>query len=69
MLSMRKSVGLGLTLSLCAGFFCAVAAPTAPKLEVLQHWKLGGAVAGITLLSTPRETLRQPCNPRRCRQR
>src|SRR5258708_15239397 len=43
MLSMRKSVGLGLTLSLCAGFFSAVAAPAAPKLGVLQHWKLGGA--------------------------
>ena len=49
MTSMRTASGLGLTLSLCAGFFifavAAQAAPTAPapKLEVLQHWKLGGA--------------------------
>jgi YVTN family beta-propeller protein len=34
--------GLGLTLTLCAGCLAAVAAPAAPQLEVLQHWKLGG---------------------------
>ena len=44
MLSMRTAAGLGLTLSLCAGFSgAAVAAPAASKPEVLQHWKLGGA--------------------------
>jgi YVTN family beta-propeller protein len=44
MLSMRTASRLGLTLSLCAGFFIAVvAAPAASKLEVLQNWKLGGA--------------------------
>ena len=44
MLSMRAAFGLGLTLSLCTGFFIsAVAAPAAPQLEVLQHWKLNGA--------------------------
>ena len=50
MISMRTASGLGLTLSLCAGFFifavaaqAAPTAPAAPKLEVLQHWKLGGA--------------------------
>ena len=44
MLSMRTASGLGLILSLCAGFFInSVAAPAVPKMEVLQHWKLGGA--------------------------
>lgn len=44
MLSMRTASGLRLALSLCAGFvISAVAAPAAPQLEVLQHWKLGGA--------------------------
>lgn len=42
MLSMRTACGLALTLTLCAGCLAAVAAPAAPKLEVLQHWKLGG---------------------------
>jgi YVTN family beta-propeller protein len=43
MSSMRTSVGLWLTLSLCAGFpIAAVAAAAAPKMEVLQKWKLGG---------------------------
>jgi len=44
MLSTRTAAGLGLTLSLCAGLSIAtVAAAAAPKIEVLQHWKLGGA--------------------------
>jgi YVTN family beta-propeller protein len=44
MSSMRTASGLRLALSLCAGFvISAVAAPAAPQLEVLQHWKLGGA--------------------------
>jgi YVTN family beta-propeller protein len=43
MVSMRTASGLGLTLSLCGFFVAAVAAPAVPKLEVLQHWKLGGA--------------------------
>ena len=44
MSSTRTTSGLGLTLSLCAGFLMvAVAAAAAPKLDVLQHWKLGGA--------------------------
>lgn len=44
MLSTRTASGLGLILSLCAGFLIAtVAAAAAPKIEVLQHWKLGGS--------------------------
>jgi DNA-binding beta-propeller fold protein YncE len=41
----RKASGRKAALSLGAGFFivCAAAAAAAPKMEVLQHWKLGGA--------------------------
>jgi YVTN family beta-propeller protein len=45
MLSTRTTSGLALTLRLCAGLFMtavAVTAAAASKLDVLQHWKLGG---------------------------
>jgi YVTN family beta-propeller protein len=43
MKSTRTASGRKVALSWCAGLFIAAVATAAPKMEVLQHWKLGGA--------------------------
>jgi DNA-binding beta-propeller fold protein YncE len=41
--SIRSALRLAMSLSVVAGLTTVAAAETSPKLEVLQHWKLGGA--------------------------
>ena len=43
MTSIRSALHIALSLSVIAGLPTVAAAETSPKLEVLQHWKLGGA--------------------------